>query len=337
MRLRHVCVLLVSQTLFTVANCPSKKKIIVDSDFFVDVDDAGALLLASTHPQVSLLGVNVNYPSSYSALAVSSLLGYYGQGRVPVGLVRPYTNITYLDRYTYEHGEFASKVAYHWQQYAAVPWENVDSLHEPVSLYRQLLSNEQDGSVTIVSLGFLDNLSRMLLSMPDSISAMSGRELVAAKVGELVVMGGQYPSGHEYNFAKYNATAAAHVIGAWPSCITFSGFEIGQVVLSGGGLMLRGPEGDPVKAAYRWFNGQGNAHGSWDPLTMLYAIEGLGQIFEYGEGGYNYIYSNGTNEWQNATRNNAQHRFLKLTVSPREAGAVLDEYFLQGAMTASRD
>ncbi|PHH79453.1 hypothetical protein CDD82_2372 [Ophiocordyceps australis] len=130
MRLRRGCLIFVSQALLAVTNDPSKK-MIIDSDFFADVDDAGALLLASTHPQVSLLGVNVDYPSSYSALAVSGILGYYGQGQVPVGLVRPYTNITYLDRSDYAHGEFASKVAYNWRQYSAVPWDSADLFQEP--------------------------------------------------------------------------------------------------------------------------------------------------------------------------------------------------------------
>ncbi|PHH61191.1 hypothetical protein CDD82_3567 [Ophiocordyceps australis] len=149
-------------------------------------------------------------------------------------------------------------------------------------------------------------------------------------------MGGQYPSGHEYNFVKYNATAAAHVVNTWPGCITFCGVEIGDVVLSGGNFTVRAPEKDPVKAAYQWFIGKGNPNGSWDPLTVLYAIQGLGNVFEYGEDGYNYVYPNGTNEWQNTTREDAHHRFLKLQMSPSEAGAILDELFLQGAMAASR-
>jgi hypothetical protein len=87
--------------------------------------DAGALLLAFTHPDANLLGVNVNYPSTYSALAVSALLGYYNHSDVPLGLIRPYTNITWLDDFAYENGEYASKVAYHWREFSPLPWGDV--------------------------------------------------------------------------------------------------------------------------------------------------------------------------------------------------------------------
>jgi hypothetical protein len=109
-----------------------------------------------------LLGVNINYPSSYSALAASSLLGYYGHSQVPIGLKRPFTNITFFDSYTYEHGEYASKVAYNWRQHASLPWKDVSRTWDPVELYRRLLSHEEDQSVTIVSIGFFDNVSIFL-------------------------------------------------------------------------------------------------------------------------------------------------------------------------------
>jgi hypothetical protein len=76
---------------------------------------------------------------------------------------------------------------------------------------------------------------------------------VATKVSELVIMGGEYPLGHEYNFAGYNATATAEVVSTWPGRVTFSGFEMGREVYSGARLMVEGPPNDPVNAAYRWY------------------------------------------------------------------------------------
>lgn len=116
-------------------------KLIVDTDLFSDVEyvstdqdcarvltsssDAGALLLACTLPDIELLAVQVNYPSTYSALAASSLLAYYGYAHVPIGLEQPYNDSTYFDNFYFKHGEYASKIAYHWQERASLAWGDV--------------------------------------------------------------------------------------------------------------------------------------------------------------------------------------------------------------------
>lgn len=124
--------------------------------------DVGALLLACTLPGVDLLAVNINYPSTYSALAVSSVLGHYGHPHVPIGLAGPYSNTTYLDDFYYEHGEYASKVAYHWRNQSTLPWKDVSGTWDPTDLYRHVLSQQPDKSVTIASIGFLNSVTRTL-------------------------------------------------------------------------------------------------------------------------------------------------------------------------------
>ena len=63
----------------------------------------------------------------------------------------------------------------------------------PVDLYRKILDKAQDDSITIVSIGFFDNLALLLDSGPDAYSNLTGRELIATKVKDLIVMGGDYP------------------------------------------------------------------------------------------------------------------------------------------------
>jgi len=63
----------------------------------------------------------------------------------------------------------------------------------PVDLYRQILGEAQEGTITIVSIGFFDKLAALLGSEPDMYCNLTGRELVATKVKELIVMGGDYP------------------------------------------------------------------------------------------------------------------------------------------------
>ena len=86
-------------------------------------------------------------------------------------------------------GEYASKLAHHFPGVL----QDATSTPDPVDLYRQTLSEAQDDSITIVSIGFFDNLAALLDSEPDVYSHLTGRELIAAKVKDLVIMGGDYP------------------------------------------------------------------------------------------------------------------------------------------------
>ncbi|EIT75254.1 hypothetical protein AO1008_02003 [Aspergillus oryzae 100-8] len=294
-------------------------KLIIDTDLFSDVDDAAALLVACDHPMATPIGVMINYPSSYSALAASSILGYYGYSDVPVALKQPFSKDTFLDTWSYQLGEYASKVAYNWRHTASMPWGDVSSAWDPVELYRKLLSEAGDHSVTIASIGFLDNLSELLSSPGDTYSSLSGHGLVKAKVKELVIMGGAYPCGYEYNFYGSNASATAHVVNTWPGPMTFSGGELGATVYSGARLTVEGPVSDPVNAAYRWYTGYNISRSSWDPLTVLYAIDGLSNI----------------NEWLPDSPLYPQ-KYLKLRMSEEEAGELLDNIYLDTATRAAR-
>lgn len=121
----------------------------------------GALVLGATLPNVNLLAVNVNTPSAFSALAASAVLAYYGQSNVPIGVKRPLTNETFFDDWCYANGEYASKVAHRWSG-GQLPWGHAEKAWPPDLLYRKALAEAEDGSVTIASIGFLDNVSCLL-------------------------------------------------------------------------------------------------------------------------------------------------------------------------------
>ena len=77
---------------------------------------------------------------------------------MPIGLRRPITNRSFFDTWSYEFGEYASKVAFHWSG-GTLPWGNAAKAWKPVDLYRKILSEQEDQSVTIASIGFLENVS----------------------------------------------------------------------------------------------------------------------------------------------------------------------------------
>jgi inosine-uridine nucleoside N-ribohydrolase len=130
--------------------------------------DAGALLLAATSPDVNLLAVNINYPSSYSAVAASAILSHYGKAHVPIGIRRPLTSATFFDSWYFELGEYASKVAYHFSG-GSLPWGRAEDAWDPVALYRQVLAEAEDGSVTIASIGFLDTVRFYLVTQSHTL------------------------------------------------------------------------------------------------------------------------------------------------------------------------
>ncbi|KAF2493619.1 hypothetical protein BU16DRAFT_551412 [Lophium mytilinum] len=267
-------------------------------------------LLVSTLPNVNLLAVNVNTQSSYSALAISAIISHYGHTDVPVGLLRPITNESFFDDWLYERGEFASKA-----------WDSV-------ALYRKTLAAQRIGSVTIASIGFFDNLSGLLNSTADAHSPLPGPALMRAKVSKLVIVGGQYPSGSEYNFYSFNPLSTALVVNTWPGPMTFSGAELN--VTAGAALTREGPATDPVAAAYRWHIGYNTSRATWDPFAVLYACQGLGTLFEYeGAGGRNYVYPNVSNEWVYGVEK--QQRWLKLKASNVTAANELERLYLKGA------
>lgn len=268
--------------------------------------------------------------------------------------------MTFFDDWAYELGEYASKIAYRYKEYAALEWEDgwgmgelersvEKGTEEAVELYRKVLAEAEDESVTICSVGFFNNvssdtlymqpwadntqLSGLLNSTADKHSDLDGPALIAAKVNELVIMGGQYPSGSEYNFFGDNPYHTAHVVNTWAGRMTFSGTELGGHVFSGKSLLSNGPKDDPTKRGYLWYN-YGKPRESWDPLTVAYAVEGLGCLFEYdGKGGRNYVFANGSNEWRfgEEDRGRGEQRWLKLKVKNETAEEMLDEMYLRGA------
>lgn len=89
-----------------------------------------------------------------------------------------------------------SKVAYNFPRVL----QDTSKSPNPVDLYRRILNDAQGGSITIVSIGFFDNLAALLDSGPDVYSNLTGNELIATKVKDLIVMGGDYPRYRHFTF-----------------------------------------------------------------------------------------------------------------------------------------
>mgnify|MGYP000104858396 CR=1 FL=1 len=295
------------------------RNLIVDTDYNTDVGDVGAVSVAlSAHRigWVNLLGFIVN--TSYSKVpgAVNAHATWWG---LSSGLVygcwkgfsheatAPSNNVP---GYLYDNFPHALGLA--------------NTVTDSTVAYRTMLASARDGSVDICSIGFMMCLSALLDSPADSISSLTGAQLVAAKVGTLYVMGGVYPSGSEYNFmgASYSianvCATTANVCSNWPTPIRYIGFELGT--FTAGGTFGR-PTTDFVSAAYTTSTStSGNT--AWDEQCILAAIQNCSDFsLTYGSNAVNS--STGANVFSASA--SGKDAFLRRTVPDAQMQAKLNK------------
>jgi inosine-uridine nucleoside N-ribohydrolase len=157
-----------------------------------DVDDVGTLCMLNALAdagEVSLLAIMVNTIPSVCTAAVSVLQHYYGRDDVPIGAYKG------GGKYNVS-APYVSHLVDNWPS----PIRSSAQVTDATTLYRRVLSAQEDGSTVIASVGLLFNLASLLRSPPDVHSRLSGRALVARKVRSLGIMGGKYPGpGRECN------------------------------------------------------------------------------------------------------------------------------------------
>lgn len=207
------------------------------------------------------LAMGVSSKNPWSPLCLSALNPYFGRGDIPLGVL---------------NGPGSAKRSRYAQQVAEEFPRTLKSLADApnaAELYRRVLATEAEGSVVLVTVGFLSNLRDLLQSKPDALSPLDGRDLVARKVKAWVGMGGQFPEGPEACNWRRDAAAAAYVLEHWPTPVIFSGGELGSRIQTGAGL-TKLPTNSPVRRAYELYNGLTN-RASWDQTAVLYAVRGF--------------------------------------------------------------
>ncbi len=235
----------------------SPKKIIYETDMCADVDDVGGLAILhamANNGEAEILAVCFNEVHLSGVATIDAINTWYGRGDIPVGIYR---------------GELDNPDNSGYLKYVAEFPHDLEDANAPSALdvYRQVLSEQPDSSVTIISVGFLNNINDLLIAEP---------ELVAKKVKELVQMAGVWNDG--FNLVRHNlSSASANVIENWPTPMVIS--QEGYNIYTGE-IYQYAPEENPCREAfYRFFGNSYEGRPSWDEMAILYGVRGLYTYF----------------------------------------------------------
>src|SRR6266498_2537376 len=177
-----------------------------------------------------------------------------------------------------------------------------DEAEDVVKVYRRILSQQSDKSVTIITVGFLTNLANLLNSQADEYSKLDGAGLVKQKVKRLVSMAGKFPEGKEFNVEEDSA-ASQIVFSKWPTEVIFSGFEIGERIKTGLPLVQNNAiQNSPVKDVFSiclpMAKEDNYGRSSWDETAVLVAIKGP-ETYYCLRRGHIIVNDDGSNNWDN--------------------------------------
>lgn len=237
----------------------SMPQVILETDMTFDVDDVGALAVLhalADQGEAEILGVSYNEVHNHGVGAIATINAWYGRPNLPIAattnkLVEP------------DASRYLERVAQLLQD------KEASKSLEVIEFYDELLGSSPANAVTIVSVGFLNNLAELLRLRPN---------LIEERVKELVVMGGLV--NDNFNLVRHELVDdSEYVIREWPTPLIVT--DYGGRLMTGASLQ-HGPENNPVAQAYfHWFNGAWRGRSSWDQIAVLVAVRGESWHFEF--------------------------------------------------------
>jgi inosine-uridine nucleoside N-ribohydrolase len=286
-----------------------KIKIIFDTDLGPDYDDVGALAFLhamADSGKVQILATVSSNKHELVAPSIEVINTYFRRPDLEIG--EPKTGGASMGSSQHWADSIVAKYPHVIQSTSDVP--------DAVSVYRKILSNQPDKSVTIVTVGFLTNLSNLLKSGPDEQSQLSGIELVSKKVNVLVSMAGRFPQGREFNIF-IDSAASKNVYENWPGEVIFSGFEIGWKIRTGLRLVASDISESPVKDVFRISIPMSpediDGRMSWDETAVLIGVYGTEGFFDTKRGTI-IVNTDGSNSWKDDPEGKHQYVIQKMTV-----------------------
>ncbi|MFI5131015.1 MAG: nucleoside hydrolase [Chitinophagales bacterium] len=310
--------------LLIAVSAPAQKNsrpVIFDSDMGPDYDDVGAITLLHAFADSGYVRILATMASTkYEGVAAvfNVLNTYFKRPDLLIGV--PKGKASEL------------RDGQHWTDTLLAKYRHRikrnDEAGDAVQLYRKLLASQPDRSVTIITVGFLTNLSALLQSTPDKYSKLNGKALVKQKVKQLVCMAGSFPAGSEYN-VRVDAAASQFVFNNWETPVLFTGVEIGFKIATGLPLIHKESiKNSPVKDVFRIcipLNIQDSAgRMSWDQTAVLIAVKGYRPWYTI-ETGRMIVAADGSNTWSNES---STHSYIKEVQSPLVVQGIINSLMM---------
>ena len=289
--------LLVAVMAIAMASCSSTKQIaekapatlstqktepinlILDADFGSSTDDLFALMMINHYMdegRVDLKGIIVDREGEKNAGVVDIMNTYYGHPNVPVGLERngvknprcfiPYNGICDLKDV---NGNPMFKRSF-----------DESKCIDGYKLYRKLLSEAKDKSITVVAIGFMTTIAQLFESGADEYSSESGLDLFGKKVKAVYIQSGRFEAGD--SLSGYNMRAASKQAAIFYNKLP-KDVDIIMSPSNIGDLMDYSPkdvladlsttERNPIKAVYTHYTCD-TGQRMWDTNCLVNAVDG---------------------------------------------------------------
>jgi len=284
-------------------------KIIFDTDLGPDYDDVGALAFLhamADSGKAEILATVSSNKNELVAPSIDVINTYFNMPELKIGA--PKTDGVNLGSSQHWADSIVAKYPHKVMSTSDAP--------DAVGIYRSVLSNQPDASVTIITVGFLTNLKNLLKSPPDNYSTLNGKDLVKKKVRKLVSMAGWFPEGREFN-VYMDSAASKFVFENYPGDIIFTGFEIGKEIHTGLRLIKSNVQNSPVKDVFRISIplSEEDKYGrmSWDETAVLIGVYGTEGFFNTVRGRI-IVKADGSNSWENDPEGKHQYVVQKMPV-----------------------
>ena len=290
----------------------SQENIIFDSDFDSDIDDVGALYLLHSladQGKANILATILSSTHFWSPFALDAINTYRGRPDLPIGA-------PFIEGVN-KGSVYAEVIAKSFPN----DMGEKKKIEDATLLYRRILASQADSSVTMLSVGHLTNIAKLLDSEPDEVSPLSGKELISIKVKYWVAMLGE---GMNWN-ARWDRDASGTAINKFPVPVVLT--VDGQAVKTGRRTQSL-PDNNPIKKVYKLWEKSYNEidRSSWDQISTLFAVEGESEYFRLERGTLSFTMDEGV-IWQSDEIGQDYRLYSK--ISNEELANVIESLMIQ--------
>lgn len=308
------------------------KNVILDTDIASSTDDVVTMVsLYNLMDQgvVDLKAIMVNRLGDRNPKFADIMNTYYGHPQIPIGMVHHGAE---NPKVWIDYGNMAEPETYAGEPVFKRTLTNtqIAELPDAAKLYRKILSECPDSSVTILSIGFSANLAHLLESEGDEYSPLTGVELVAKKVAAIHQQAGHFGKAEEpdFNFNQDKEHAYAYMEKC-PAPMYFSPQESGDKFHYNNEDLLAdlksvGKEDSPLYHIYTHHTVNETQH-MWDVVTLMQMLHP--DLFEFHGPSNMYVDDNMVlHEGDQTAKPNRYYLFPKDSASSKKIMELIRKY-----------